>query len=87
MATRTRKRNVEMGFRDKQGRFHPIRASKDYIPSLEHRLESVSGRGKKKKKPAAKKRNPVQRASASAIPGKWTTAKVRRVGGKVQVKI
>lgn len=33
-----------------------------------------------------KKRNPVTKTTAAAIPGKWTSAKVRRIGGKVQVK-
>lgn len=83
----TRKRNVEQGFIDAKGRFHPIRASKDYITALEHKTDMTSKRAAKKRASAAKKKNPVQRATAAAIPGKWTTAKVRRIGGKVQVKI
>ena len=90
MATRkrTRKRNIEQGFYDKQGRFHPIRASKDYITALEYKTDMTSRAAARKRAAAAKKKkNPsVIRASENAIPGKWTTAKVRRIGGKVQVK-
>ena len=50
-AARRRKRNVEMGFRDSSGVFHPIRASSDYVEG-----QKAASKKKAKKKPAKKMR-------------------------------
>lgn len=51
--------NVEMGFRDRQGIFHPIRASEDYEEGIVG-THPVSSK-KRRKKPVAKKRKAVRR--------------------------
>jgi len=81
-----KRRNIEMGFYDPQGRFHPIRASSDYD---EEEVGFHLPKRKKRKKPAARKRkNPlVRRGSKKNIPKMWKSAKVRRVGNKVQILI
>lgn len=57
----TRRRNVEMGYMDRSGVFHPIRASADYSPG-------AVGERKRKRKPAkrAKKRVATKKRKRSA---------------------
>lgn len=60
-----RKRNVEMGFRDGSGVFHPIRASSDYIE------------GGKPKNKAKKKARKAKKRNASK---KWISGAIKRPG-------
>ena len=50
---RRRNESVEMGFYDRSGRFHPIRASDDYDP------EAVGEFPRKRKKKGKTKKNPA----------------------------
>ena len=86
-----RVRNISQGFIDATG-FHPIRSAKDYDtsrsgepkkykkhPKKRATKKATKKAAKKGRKKVAKKRNP--------IPGKWTTAKVRRTKAGIQLLI
>ena len=93
-----RVKNVQEGFIDGQGAFHPIRASSDYSAKRageSHKKKATKRRTKtttKRKKPVTKRRATkriVKKATGARkrnpIPANWVPARVRKIGQDIQV--
>ena len=82
-AKRRKNESVAMGFYDRSGRFHPIRASDDYDPEAVGEGRQYA-RAKKRKKTVAKKRKNPPRNSIRL--SNFTGVVTRGRGGKVTVR-
>lgn len=60
-AKRARARNVEYGFHDAEGRFHPIRASSDYEVGATAKKKAAKKKAKGKAKAKAAKKGKAKR--------------------------
>ena len=63
-------KNIAAGFHDAQGRFHPIRASADYVPSLVGEKAKWKKASVKKFQQAAKKAAQIAAAAKAAAKAK-----------------
>ena len=63
-------KNIDAGFQDAQGRFHPIRAAADYVPSLVGETAKWKKASARKMQLAAKKAAQIAAAAREAAKAK-----------------